>query len=246
MLTDSTEYSGHHIIDEEQVQSHELYVCKNLGSPSWVRAQQFLKGMSIPKMLYEGVREIAREEQKQPLSKQPLHSVSSLPLATHFNDVISTNAFAVGEYEVAHIIDVNERFSVLKWLRRNTAKELKQAFLQRWVVMLGVPNFLLMDSATAALSPEFGEFVESLGAAILAVPGQAHNSMGIVERQHQSVKHKLQNLEVKVKEGLALDLREALACAQLRHNWLPTGADGFSPSQRLMGRNFTIPGIDLV
>lgn len=246
-LTDETQYSGYNLDDEAQLEKLAKHVYKNLGSPSWVRAQQFLKNMQIPRMLYDGVRKIAREEeQKQPLSKQPLHNISSLPLSAHFNDVISLDAFSVGEYEVAHIIDVKERFSVLKLMPRNTAKELKAAFLTGWVAMFGVPNFLLMDSSTAALSPEFGEFVEDLGTTILAVPVQAHNSVGIVERHHQSVKHQLQNLAAKLKgEGLTADIRELLSYAQVHHNWMPTGTDGFSPSQRLMGRNFTIPGIDL-
>ena len=81
---------------------------------------------------------------------------------------------------------------------------------------------------------------------MLAVPAQAHNSVGIVERHHQAAKHQLQNLVAKLKgEGLTADVRELLSYAQVYHNWMPTGADGFSPSQRLMGRNFTIPGIDL-
>ena len=62
-----------------------------------------------------------------------------------------------------------------------------------------MPNFLLMDSATAALSPEFGEFVEDLGTAILAVPAQAHNSVGVVERHHLAIKRQLQNQAAKLK-----------------------------------------------
>ena len=82
--------------------------------------------------------------------------------------------------------------------------------------MFGVPNFLLMDSATAALSPEFGEHIKALGTAILAVPVQAHNSVGIVDRHHQPVKHQLQNLVSKLKsEGKTADVRELLSYAQV-------------------------------
>ena len=46
-------------------------------------------------------------------------------------------------------------------------------------------------------------------------------------------------------EGIVADVQELLAFAQMQHNWMPTSSDGFSPAQRLTGRNLNIPGLDL-
>ena len=47
-LTDSREHSGYNLEDEAQREKLARRVYKNLGSPSWVRAQGFLRTMNIP------------------------------------------------------------------------------------------------------------------------------------------------------------------------------------------------------
>ena len=68
------------------------------------------------------------------------------------------------------MIDVKERYSASRPLSRSAAIELKAAFLDRCVAMFGAPNFLLMDCATTALSPEFAEYIQDLGTAGLRKP----------------------------------------------------------------------------
>ena len=64
-LTDSKEHSGYNLGDEAQREKLARHVYKNLGSPNWVRAQGFLRTMTIPKLLYEAIRKVAREEEEK-------------------------------------------------------------------------------------------------------------------------------------------------------------------------------------
>ena len=246
-LTSDTRWSGHDLTNEVELRKVASHVYNNLGATSWVRMQKFLKTMAIPKLLYEAVREKAKQEEAQaPLSKQPLNNVSSLPLSNYFNDVISIDVFSVGQYDILHTIDVKERYSMLQLLEKNDSEHCKMAIVTGWVASFGIPNFLLVDSGNPLLADPFASYVTDLGVTIIPVPVQAHHSIGLVERHHQAVKFQIGNLVAKLNnDGKAADIRELLAFAQLHHNWVPTGPDGFSPAQRLMGRNMNIPGLDL-
>ena len=81
----------------------------------------------------------------------------SLPISTHFNDVISIDVFEIEEYAIMHIIDVKERFSVLKLLPSNKTEHYVQGYMTYWLAYWGIPNYVFLDSGNAGLADQFSQ-----------------------------------------------------------------------------------------
>ncbi len=70
-----------------------------------------------------------------------------------------------------------------------------KAITNCWInVYAGPPDFLLHDKGTEFSSEEFREYAKNDGIVVKEVPTEAHNQVGVVERQHHIIRtvfHKL-------------------------------------------------------
>ncbi|KAI1003495.1 hypothetical protein K3495_g4719, partial [Podosphaera aphanis] len=84
-----------------------------------------------------------------------------------------------------HIVDEGTRFQAGRWLRNLTAKHTWDTLRACWIdTYLGPPDLITHDAGKNFVSTEFEQFAINVGSTTNAVPVEAHNSIGIVERYH--------------------------------------------------------------
>ncbi|KAI1004025.1 hypothetical protein K3495_g4184 [Podosphaera aphanis] len=84
-----------------------------------------------------------------------------------------------------HIVDEGTRFQAGRWLRNLTAKHTWDTLRACWIdTYLGPPDLITHNAGKNFVSTEFEQFAINVGSTTNAVPVEAHNSIGIVERYH--------------------------------------------------------------
>jgi hypothetical protein len=84
-----------------------------------------------------------------------------------------------------YIVDEGTRFQAGRWLQDISAKHTWDVLRMYWIdSYLGPPDLITHDARKNFVSKEFKQYTTILGISIKAVPVEAHNSIGIVERYH--------------------------------------------------------------
>eukprot|EP00959_Pyramimonas_sp_CCMP1952_P066997 1399107-Pyramimonas_sp.AAC.1 len=165
---------------------------------------------------------------------------SSAKQATNFNDVVYTDVFwiknSTGKTAVLSVIDGATRYCALRTVKTETAEELIKAVERGWIMQLGPVGELRTDDGSGFASDRFTQFLEQHSISIVIAAGEAHSSLGVVERRHQVVRevvglHCADVIDRGAREAIAGDLITE-ACIHVPHqvNRLAF-AKGYSPCQ---------------
>ena len=134
-----------------------------------------------------------------------------------------------------HMICVFTKLSAAAVVADKTSKCSQQCFLMSWLAHYGVPREIRTDIGPEFDSQSMRTLCERLGIEVTTAPGEAHWTMGVIERQHETLrvavfKH--------MTEGLSLDEALALMTTAMRWHELKGGS---SPFQLVFGRGTSLP-----
>ena len=106
-----------------------------------------------------------------------------------FNYNIIVDIMYISGSPILHIVDEATRFQAGRWLLNISAKHTWETLQACWIdTYLGPPDCITTDAGKNFISREFTEYASTLSIRIKAVPVEAHNSIGMVERYHGPVR----------------------------------------------------------
>ena len=171
-----------------------------------------------------------------------------LPLASQFNEVV---AFDVTFWNdpvqkqtgmILHPIDLATRLSAGTFLKCKDPKHVLDCLVRCWFAVFGAPKKVFSDNGGEFANSELVELVENLGVTFMATAAQASFSNGINERHNAILKDILNKLRLD-EEHNSTPTDILLSYAIFAKNCLVDNL-GFSPHQRVYGRNPNIPNIN--
>ena len=157
-----------------------------------------------------------------------------LPLANHFNELVSMDLKMINENWVLHCIDYVTRFSAAHTVRNKSADEIIEKFLLIWIAVFGPPQKVLSDNGCEFTNAK----IRSLcSIAQIFTAAEAPFSNGICERHNALIG----KMTIKIMKEERCKLQVALMWAVHAKNSL-LNIFGFSPYQLVFGFNPNIPG----
>eukprot|EP00959_Pyramimonas_sp_CCMP1952_P018312 387834-Pyramimonas_sp.AAC.1 len=117
---------------------------------------------------------------------------ASAKQAAEFNEIVYTDVFwiqnSTGKTAVLSMIDGGTRFCALRTTKTETAEELLKAVEHGWIRPVGPMGELRIDDGSGFASDRVTQFLEQHSMSIVIAAGEAHSSLGVVERRHQVVR----------------------------------------------------------
>jgi hypothetical protein len=102
-----------------------------------------------------------------------------------FNYCIIVDIMYISSSPLLHVVDKGTCFQAGRWLQNINAKHTWEVLQMCWIdIYLGPPDLITSDAGKNFVSKEFKEYANTMGICTKAVPVEAHNSIGIVERYH--------------------------------------------------------------
>lgn len=179
-LLESFELNPCYLTDIELRRLHRRF-----GHPSVERLQRLLDraGHNTEKKTLEHLTKYCHSCQKH--SKSPGRFRFTLRDDTEFNFNIIVDIMYISGKPILHVVDEATRFQAGKWLQNISAKHTWDMLKLCWIdTYLGPPDLVTSDAGKNLVSKEFKEYAGTMGIRTKAVPVEAHNSIGIVERYH--------------------------------------------------------------
>ena len=171
-----------------------------------------------------------------------------LPLASKFNEVLAfdltywndpvTNQTSI----ILHDVDLASRLSAARILKSKDPKHVLDHLVDSWFSVFGGPRSVYTDNGGEFANPDLVELIENLGITFKATAAQASFSNGINERHNAILKDILTKIRMD-KEHQSTPIHVLLSYATFAKNCLVDHL-GFSPFQRVFGRNPNIPNIN--
>lgn len=128
----------------------------------------------------------------------------------HFNHSIVVDVMYIHGKPVLHIVDEGTRYQAGRWLSDISAKHTWDALRACWIdTYQGPPDEIVHDAGKNFISKEFRQNATSIGATLKAVPVEAHNSVGIVERYHAPLRRAYEIIVAEIpdlEKGMALQM----------------------------------------
>ena len=209
---------------------------KQLGHPGRGKLTQSLRDAGFEDEIVQCAREY-KCDVCAAHSMKKLEKPSSLPQASHFNQILEADTFHIKwndeKRRVLAVVDVYSRFEINAVIARETEEEEIQVLQDRWLNIFGPPEVFRTDSSGAHMSQKYLDFFDHHGIRLILVPKEAHNRMGSVERLHAV--RRLQLLKMQKEEpNILLEAAVRVACYQ--RNRLRS-VHGSSPYQIVFGHN---------
>ena len=121
----------------------------------------------------------------QKYSRSPGRFQFTLQDDVEFNYCIIVNIMYISGDPLLHVVDEGTRFQTGRWLQNISAKHTWDVLRMCWIdTYLGPPDLITSDGGKNFISKEFREYANTMGICTKAVPVEAHNSIGMVERYH--------------------------------------------------------------
>ena len=100
-----------------------------------------------------------------------------------------------------HVVDEGTRFQAGRWLRDISAKHTWDVLRMCWIdTYLGLLDLITHDAGKNFVSKEFKQYATIMGISTKGVPVEAHNSIGMVERYHGSLRRAYQIIMTEIPE----------------------------------------------
>ena len=109
-----------------------------------------------------------------------------LPLANHFNELVSMDLKMINENWVLHCIDYVTRFSAAHTVRNKSADEIIEKFLLKliWIAVFGPPQKVLSNNGCEFTNAKIRSLCSSFNIAQIFTAAEAPFSNGICERHN--------------------------------------------------------------
>lgn len=162
---------------------------KRFGHPSVQRLQRVLEraGHDVEQGILEHLTKFCKYCQKY--GKSPGRFRFTLREDTEFNYCIYVDIMYIEGKPLLHIVDEGTRYQNGKWLDNISARHTWERLQECWInTYLGPPDMIVHDAGKNFVSKEFKQYAGTMGVTTKTVPVEAHNSIGIVERYHGSVR----------------------------------------------------------
>ena len=173
--------------------------------------------------------------------KAPLKPISSLPIATRFNQVVAMDLHQLdNNLWYLHIICLFSRYSVAVSVRSKNAEVIAAKFLRHWIGTFGPPDESILHDNGREFSNEVLQILaEKYNFSVRTTPAYSPFCNGICERHNSTLTRTL----VKIREDHPkLDLDSSLAYACFVKNSLYNNR-GFTPIQIVFGENPKFPNV---
>ena len=137
-----------------------------------------------------------------------------------------------------HIVDRGTHFSAAKFLPGESAADIWNLFIERWVtVYVGFPNVIGHDQSSALTSDFFKKSCREFGIILKEIPTESLNSLAICERYHAPLRRIYLKLKIEY-PSLNKNTRLSLAVQGLNNT---AGSDGLIPTLLVFGMVPKIP-----
>ena len=183
---------------------------RRFGHPSVRRLQQVLErsGQTIDKSALDHLTRYCSHCQKH--GKSPGRFKFTLRDDVEFNHTVIVDIMYINGSPILHIVDEQTRFQTGKWLENISAKHTWDVLRMCWIdTYLGPPDLIVHDAGKNFVSKEFNQLAHTMGITTKAMPVEAHNSIGMVERYHGPLRRAFQIISDEVKDigkGMALQM----------------------------------------
>ncbi len=220
---------------------------RNLGHPTLEKQIKVIENagiMDLSQTTRDALREIiGRCKPCQLLREKPRRFLFSVKddITGDFNHSLQADIVRLSDGDVLHVICMGTGFQQGTFVRNNpSSAEVWRALRRCWInAYAGAPDFLTTDAGTNFTSKEMREAAEGMGITIKAVPTEAHNRIGKVERSHAV----LRKIYEKLKMDLPASRRDDRLSLSFRAiNDAPSSPGGISPTMLVFGILPKIPG----
>jgi hypothetical protein len=205
---------------------------RRFGHPSVERLQKVLDraGHDTEKGVLEHLTKYCHYCQKH--SRSPGRFWFTLRDDVEFNYCIIVDIMYISGDPLLHVVDEGTRFQTGRWLQNISAKHTWDVLRMCWIdTYLGPPDLITSDAGKNFVSKEFKEYANTVGIRTKAVPVEAHNSIGMVERYHGPLRRVYQIIVVEL-PGIDRDAALQMAFKALNDT---AGPDGLVPTLLVFG-----------
>ena len=226
-LLESLDQNPSYLTETELQRLHRRF-----GHPSVERLQTLLDraGHDTNKKTLEHLTKYCHFCQKH--GKSPGRFRFTLRDDIEFNYNIVVDIMYISGKPLLHVVDEATRFQTGRWLQNVSAKHTWEALKLCWIdSYLGPPDLITSDAGKNFVSKEFKEYANTMGIRAQAVPVEAHNSIGMVERYHGPLRRIYQIIRVELPD---LSEEAALQMAFKAINDT-AGPDGLVPTLLVFG-----------
>src|SRR5450432_3776685 len=172
---------------------------RRFGHPSIERLQKLLErsGHEIDKLAIERLTKFCYYCQ---LHRKSLGRFRfTLQDDVEFNYSIVVDVMYISGDPILHVVDEATRFQAGRWLQNISAKHTWDTLRSCWIdTYLGPPDLIVHDAGKNFISKEFKQYASILGINTKAVPVEAHNSIGMVERYHGPLQRAYQIITIEL------------------------------------------------
>lgn len=170
--------------------------------------------------------------------RTPCRPVVSVPMAKHFNDIVSMDLKVWHEKYFLVMIDMATRYCNACVIKSKAADVIIDAVMRHWVALFGSPNKILTDNGGEFNNNDFRSMAENFNIGVMCTAAESPWSNGVCERLNAVLKDNV----LKIKEESQCSIETALAWAVAARNALHNN-HGFSPSQLVFSFNPNLPNI---
>ena len=89
--------------------------------------------------------------------------VVGLPLASHFNEVLTVDIGELKGDRFLVMVDWATRYYQAMWIRTKNPSEIMENILMKWISYFGAPKKSLSDGSREFQNDEIAEFIEKFG-----------------------------------------------------------------------------------
>jgi len=140
-----------------------------------------------------------------------------------FNYNIIVDIMYISGKPLLHVVDEATRYNSGRWLKDISAQHTWDALKACWMdTYLGPPDWITTDAGKNFVSRDFKYHASQLGIKVKAVPIEAHNSIGMVERYHGPIRRAFQIIATELPH-LDVDMQLQMAFKAINDSVGPKG-----------------------
>ena len=172
-------------------------------------------------------------------AKTPSRPVVGLPMASQFNEKVSTDLKQWNGHWLLHIIDIWSRYTLSDFINRKKPSDVIDALMQRWIAVFGTMGSIMTDNGGEFSSDEMREVASILNMRLITTAADSPFQKRLCERVHSVTDMMLLKL---TEENKKTESETLLSWANMARKFLQMW-NGFSSHQLVFGKNPNLPGI---